>query len=78
MVVQRVDRDTDIPEPSMRSTGRLFWLILKAVGYDPGPDASLAAATGDRPKGEELTARLQGKTLSFGAKAKEGPFALRL
>jgi CubicO group peptidase (beta-lactamase class C family) len=78
VVVQRVDRDTDIPEPSMRSTGRLFWLILKAAGYDPGPDASLAAATGDRPIGEELTARLQGKTLSFGAKAKEGPFALRL
>jgi CubicO group peptidase (beta-lactamase class C family) len=77
VVVQRVDRDTDVPEPSMRSTGRLFWLILKAVGYDPGPDASLAAATGDRPIGEELTARLQGKTLSFGAKAKEGPFTLR-
>lgn len=78
VIVHRVDRDTGIPEPSMRDVGRLFWLVLKAEGYNRGPDASLAAATGERPKGEDLTARLQGKTLSFGAKATDGPFTLRL
>jgi CubicO group peptidase (beta-lactamase class C family) len=78
VIVHRVEREAGIPEPSMRHVGRLFWLILKAEGYDPGPDASLAAAAGERPKGEDLTARLQGKTLSFGAKAKQGPFTLRL
>ena len=77
VVVHRVDRDTDIPQPSMRSIARLFWLILKAEGYDPGPDASLAAAIGERPTGEELTARLQGKTMSFGATLKDGPFTVR-
>jgi len=78
VVVHRVDRDLAIPEPSARDIARLFWLILKAEGYDPGPDASLAAATGDRLKGENLRATLQGKTLSFGAKASAGPLALRL
>jgi CubicO group peptidase (beta-lactamase class C family) len=78
VIVHSVDREAGIPEPSMRHVGRLFWLILKAEGYDPGPDASLAAAAGERPKGEDLTARLQGKTLSFGAKAKQGPFTVRL
>jgi CubicO group peptidase (beta-lactamase class C family) len=78
VVAHRVDRDIPIPEPSARSIARLFWLILKAQGYDPGPDASLAAAAGERPKGEELTAKLQGQTLSFGAKANGGPFAVRL
>lgn len=78
VVIHRVDRDTPIPEPSMRSIGRLFWLILKAEGYDPGPDVSIAAATGDRPAGPELKARLLGKTLTFGAKAKEGPVMIRL
>jgi CubicO group peptidase (beta-lactamase class C family) len=77
VVVHTVDRDTDAPNPSMRGVGRLLWLILKAAGHDPGPDVSLAAAAGDRPRGEELTARLQGKTLSFGARSKEGPFTLR-
>ena len=77
VVVHTVDRDTDAHGPSIRSVGRLFWLILKAAGHDPGPDASLGAAVGDRPKGEELTARLQGKTLSFGARSKDGPFTLR-
>jgi CubicO group peptidase (beta-lactamase class C family) len=77
VVVHRVDRDLPIREPSARDIARLFWLILKAQGYDPGPDASLAAATGERPKGEDLTARLQGKTLSFGAKASVGPLTLR-
>jgi CubicO group peptidase (beta-lactamase class C family) len=77
VIVHRVDREAGIPEPSMRHVGRLFWLILKAGGYDPGPDASLAAAAGERPKGEELTARLRGKTLSFGAKAAKGPFTVR-
>jgi hypothetical protein len=61
----------------MRDVGRLFWLILKAEGYDPGPDTSLAAAIGQRPKGEELTAIFQGKTISFGAKMKEGPWTVR-
>ena len=77
VVVHTVDRDTDTPNPSMRNVGRLLWLILKAAGYDPGPDVSLAAAVGDRPKGDELTARLQGKTLSFGTRSKEGLFTLR-
>ena len=77
VVVHSVDRDMDTPAPAMRSIGRLFWLILKAAGHDPGPDASLAAAVGDRPKGDELTARLEGKTLSFGGRSKEGPFTLR-
>jgi len=78
VVVHRVDRDLAIPEPSARDIARLFWLILKAQGYDPGPDASLAAATGERLKGEELMARLRGITLSFGANAKVGPFTIRL
>jgi len=80
VVVHRMDRDfvNSVPEPSTRSIGRLLWLILKASGYDPGPDASIAAATGDRPAGDELTRRLQGKTFSFGAKAKGGPFEIRL
>jgi hypothetical protein len=77
VVVHTVDRDLDTPAPPMRNVGRLLWLILKAAGYDAGPDVSLAAAVGDRPKGEELTARMQGKTLSFGARSKEGPFTLR-
>jgi CubicO group peptidase (beta-lactamase class C family) len=77
VIVHRVDRDTRIPEPSMRDVGRLFWLILKAEGYDPGPDASLAAAAGDRPKAEDLSAKFQGKTISFGAKLKEGPWTIR-
>ncbi len=77
VVVHRVDRDIAIPEPPVRDIGRLFWLILKAAGFDPGPDASIAAATGERSKGEDLTARLQGTTISFGAGKKEGPFTLR-
>lgn len=77
VVVHRVDRDTPYIEPSMRSFGRLFWLILKAEGYDPGPDASLAAATGERPTGETLAAKFQGKTIGFGTKLKDGPFTMR-
>jgi len=77
VVVHTIDRDIDTPEPWARSMGRLFWLILKSAGYDAGPDVSLAAAVGDRPKGEDLTARLAGTTLSFGAKSKEGPWTLR-
>jgi CubicO group peptidase (beta-lactamase class C family) len=64
VVVHRVDRDTAIPQPSARSIARLFWLILKAEGYDPGPDASIGAATGERPKGENLMAKFLGKTIS--------------
>jgi CubicO group peptidase (beta-lactamase class C family) len=77
VVVHRVDRDTPFTEPASRSIARLFWLILKAEGYDPGPDASLTAATGERPKGETVKATFQGKTISFGAKLKEGPFTMR-
>jgi CubicO group peptidase (beta-lactamase class C family) len=78
VAVHRVDRDLAIPEPSARDIARLFWLILKAQGYDGGPDVSVAAATGERLKGEDLTARLQGKILSFGAKASVGPLKMRL
>jgi CubicO group peptidase (beta-lactamase class C family) len=78
VVVHRVDRDLGIPEPSSRDIARLFWLILKAQGYDPGPDASLAAAAGERLKGDELMARLRGMTLTFGANANGGPFTIRL
>jgi CubicO group peptidase (beta-lactamase class C family) len=77
VVVHLVDRDTPIAEPSARSMARLFWLVLKAGGYDPGADASIAAATGERPKGEGLTAIFRGKTISFGAKLKEGPWTIR-
>jgi CubicO group peptidase (beta-lactamase class C family) len=77
VVVHRVDRDTPFIEPSGRSIARLFWLILKAEGYDPGPDASLAAATGDRPQGENLTTEFKGRTISFAARMKEGPFTMR-
>jgi CubicO group peptidase (beta-lactamase class C family) len=77
VVVHRVDRDTPFTEPSLRSIGRLFWLILKAEGYDPGPDASLAAATGEPLKGENLIAKFQGRTISFGAKRKDGPLTIR-
>jgi hypothetical protein len=76
-VVHRVDRDTPFTEPSLRSIGRLFWLILKAAGYDPGPDASLAAATGERLKGENLIAKFQDRTISFGVKRKDGPLTMR-
>jgi CubicO group peptidase (beta-lactamase class C family) len=41
VVVHRIDRDRPFTEPLPRSIGRLFWLILKAEGYDPGPGASL-------------------------------------
>jgi CubicO group peptidase (beta-lactamase class C family) len=77
VVVHRLDRDSPFAEPSWRSIGRLFWLILKASGHDPGPDASLAAATGERPTGEDLQARFQGRTISFGAALKDGPFTMR-
>jgi CubicO group peptidase (beta-lactamase class C family) len=77
VVVHRVDRDTPFTETSLRSIGRLFWLILKARGYDPGPDASIAAATGERPKGEDIQAKFQGRTISFGAGLKDGPFTMR-
>jgi CubicO group peptidase (beta-lactamase class C family) len=77
VVVHRVDRDTDIPEPTARSIARLFWLILKAEGYDPGPDASIGAASGEQPKGESLTAKLLGRTISFGARLKDGPYTMR-
>jgi CubicO group peptidase (beta-lactamase class C family) len=77
VVVHRVDRDTPFTEPSLRSIGRLFWLVLKAEGYDPGPDASLAAATGERLKDENLIAKFQGRTISFGAKRKDGPLTIR-
>ncbi|HTB00473.1 MAG TPA: serine hydrolase [Bradyrhizobium sp.] len=77
VVVHRVDRDTAIPEPPARSIARLFWLILKAEGYDPGPDASISAATGERPQGKKLTATFQAKTISFGGKLKEAPYTLR-
>jgi CubicO group peptidase (beta-lactamase class C family) len=78
VVVHRVDRDLPYVEPPSRDIARLLWLILKAQGYDAGPDASLAAAGGERPTGEVLKARLQGKTLSFGAALKDGPLAMRL
>src|SRR6201996_2260102 len=77
VVVHRVDRDAPYTEPSLRSMARLFWLILKAEGYDPGPDASLTAAAGERPAGETLAARFQGKTISFGPKLRNGPLAMR-
>ncbi|MGY3444373.1 serine hydrolase domain-containing protein [Bradyrhizobium sp. USDA 4473] len=77
VVVHRVDRDTPYTEPSMRSFGRLFWLILKAEGYDPGPDASLTAAIGERPTGETLAAKLRGRTISFGPKLRDGPRTMR-
>jgi CubicO group peptidase (beta-lactamase class C family) len=78
VVVHRVDRDLPYVEPSSRDIARLLWLILKAEGYDAGPDASLAAARGERPTGEALKARLQGMTFSFGAALKDGPLAMRL
>ena len=78
VVVHRVDRDLPYVEPSLRDIARLLWLILKAEGYDAGPDASLAAARGERPTGEALKARLQGMTLSFGAALKDGPLVMRL
>lgn len=77
VVVNRVDQDTPFTEPAMRSIGRLFWLILKASGYEPGPDASLTAATGERPTGQALAAKFQGKTISFGNKLKNGPRTMR-
>jgi hypothetical protein len=76
-VVHRVDRDTAIPRPTARSIAWLFWLTLRAEGYDPGPDASIGAATGERPKGENLMAKFLGRTISFGAKLKDGPYSMR-
>ena len=77
VVVHRVDRDIRSLRPPMRDVGRLFWLILKAQGYDPGPDASITAATGDRPKGDDLKRTFEGRTISFGAKLKDGPCTVR-
>jgi CubicO group peptidase (beta-lactamase class C family) len=77
VVAHRADRDTPVAEPTARSIARLFWLILKAEGYDPGPDASIGAATGERPKAETLTATFLGKTISFGATLKGGPYTMR-
>jgi len=77
VVVHRVDRDTPHLEPSSRSIARLFWLILKAEGYDPGPDASLAAAKGQQLKGEGLVTEFKGKTISYGARLKDGPCTIR-
>ena len=67
VVVHRIDRDIPYVEPSARDVARLLWLILKAQGYDAGPDVSLAAASGERPTGDALQAKLQDKTLRFGA-----------
>jgi hypothetical protein len=77
VMVHRVDRDTAIPQPTARSIARLFWLILKAEGYEPGPDPSIGAATGERPKGENLMAKFLGNTISFGAKLKDGRYSMR-
>jgi CubicO group peptidase (beta-lactamase class C family) len=77
VVVHRVDRDTPFTEPALRDIGRLFWLILKARGYDPGPDASLGAASGDRLRSEDIPAKFQGRTIGFGATLKDGPFTMR-
>jgi CubicO group peptidase (beta-lactamase class C family) len=78
VVVHRIDRDLPYVEPSSRDIARLLWLILKAQGYDPGPDTSLAAAHGERPTGDSLKARLQGRSLRFGAALKDGPLVMRL
>ena len=77
VVVQRGDRDINKVGPSMRDVGRLLWLVLKAEGYDPGPDASITGAGGERPKGEDLRTAFQGRTISYGAGLKEGPCTLR-
>lgn len=42
-----------------------------------GPDASLAAH-GERPTGDALKARQQGRSLSFGAALNDGPLVMRL
>ncbi|MEO6839391.1 MAG: serine hydrolase [Bradyrhizobium sp.] len=74
VVVQRGDRDINKIGPSMRHVGRLLWLVLKAEGYDPGPDASIASATGARPKDDEgLRIAFEGKTISFGVRLTDGP-----
>jgi len=76
VIVHRVDRDGKNPEPSGRGVARLFWLILKAAGQDPGPDVSLAAAIGERPTGDDIRKRVQGRTIGFGAGLTE-PFTMR-
>ncbi|MEW6645442.1 MAG: serine hydrolase [Pseudomonadota bacterium] len=77
VVVQRGDRDIDKAGPSMRDVGRLLWLVLKAAGHDPGPDASIAGASGERPKGENLRTAFQGRTMTFAAKLPDGPCTMR-
>lgn len=65
--------------PGLREIGRLLWLVLDA-GHFPeiGPDASIAAAHGDRPAGDELKQMLSGKTLRFGDGAENGPLRIQL
>ena len=77
VVVHRVDRDFDYVEPASRNVGHLLWLILKAGGYDGGPDVSLSAAVGERPADDGLREKLRGRTMSFGAALPNGPYALR-
>ncbi len=77
VVVQRGDRDINKVGPSMHDVGRLLWLVLKAEGYDPGPDASITGASGERPKDEGLRTAFLGRTITYGARLKEGPCTLR-
>jgi CubicO group peptidase (beta-lactamase class C family) len=76
-----VHRANRFGEPgfSLRDLARLLWLVLDAGHFpDIGPDATIAAARGDRPAGDALKQLLSGKTLRFGDNAEGGPFRIRL
>jgi CubicO group peptidase (beta-lactamase class C family) len=77
VVVQRGDRDVNRVGPSMRDVGRLLWLVLKAEGYDPGPDASITSASGAKPKDEDVRTAFLSRTISYGAALRQGPCTLR-
>jgi CubicO group peptidase (beta-lactamase class C family) len=65
--------------PSLKEIGRLLWLVLDAGHFpDIGPDATIAAAQGDRLNGEALKQLLAGKTLRIGDGAVDGPYRARL
>jgi hypothetical protein len=76
VVVHRAPHQSDI---DLRPVARLLWLALDAGHFpDIGPDASIAAAHGERLSGDALKTRLSGKTLRFGDGAEIGPIMIQL
>jgi CubicO group peptidase (beta-lactamase class C family) len=76
VVIHRAPRQSDI---ELRPIGRPLWLVLDAGHFrDIGPDASIAAAPGNRFAGDALKGLLSGKILRFGDGAEGGPIRIQL